>query len=493
VSAEPSSLILRKARIGDRVTDVLITDGRIANIADGIRSQVNEVSLDGRWLIPGLWDEHVHFNQWALKTRRLDVSTATSARDAAAGVREAMATAGPPAVDGTGRPLAFVANGFRDGTWPDAPNLADLDAAGNGAPIVLISSDLHSVWLNTAALELFGHAGHPTGLIRETPAFAIENLVNAVPDSILDPLVVDAATDAAARGIVGIVDLEMAWNRESWERRMAAGFDRLRVEFGIYTEHIDRAIDEGLHTGQRLSELLAVGRHKVITDGSLGTRTAYCFDEYPGMAGQPDGRGLLVVPPDELTAHLRRSSGAGISPAVHAIGDWANAHVLDTFEALGITDGRIEHAQLVTDADIARFAALGVEASVQPEHAMDDRDIADTFWPGRTDRAFVLRSFVDAGVRLVLGSDAPVAPLDPWFAIAAAVGRTRDGRDPWHVEQALTAAEALRASSRTDVTVGAIADLAIVESDPFRSPSETLRTQTVAGTLLGGRWTHRAL
>lgn len=493
MNAGPDSLVLREARVGERVTDVLITDGRIAKIADGIRSSADEVPLDGRWLIPGLWDEHVHFTQWALKAQRLDVSTATSAKEAARMSHDAIVAAGPQPVDDTGRPLTFVANGFRDGIWPDAPNLADLDAAGNGVPIVLISFDLHSVWLNTLALEIFGHAGHPTGLLRETPAFAIENLVNAVPDSILDPMVHDAATDAASRGVVGIVDLEMAWNLESWERRMAAGSDSLRVEFGIYTQHIDRAIAEGLYTGQRVNDLLSVGRHKIITDGSLGTRTAFCFDEYPGMAGSEDAYGILVVPPAELAELLARSAEARLQATVHAIGDQANSHVLDALEALGVMHGRIEHAQLVTDADVARFAALGVEASVQPEHAMDDRDIADRFWPDRTANAFMLRSFTDAGVRLVMGSDAPVAPLDPWITIAAAVGRARDGRDPWHVEQALTARQALASSVRTDVAVGEIADLAIVEADPFSSPPEQLRSQRVAGTLLNGRWTHNAL
>ncbi|MFU8947496.1 amidohydrolase [Mycetocola zhadangensis] len=493
MSSIPDTLVLREARIGDRVTDVLITDGLITEIAEGIRSTSEAVALDGRWLIPGLWDEHVHFSQWALKTRRLDVSTATSARQAARMVHDALAAAGPLPVDDGGRPLTFVANGFRDGVWPDAPNLADLDEAGNGIPIVLISSDLHSVWLNTVALEIYGHAGHPTGLIRETAAFAIENLVNAVPDSVLDPMVCDAAADATARGIVGIVDLEMAWNHDSWQRRMEAGNNRLRVEFGIYSEHIDRAIAAGLRTGQRISDLLTVGRHKIITDGSLGTRTAFCFNEYPGMAGQPDARGILVVPPEDLRGLLERSAGAGLLPAVHAIGDAANAHVLDVFEELGLAGGRIEHAQLVTDSDVARFAALGVEASVQPEHAMDDRDIVDRFWPDRTANAFMLRSFADAGVRLVMGSDAPVAPLDPWITIAAAVGRARDGRDPWHAEQALTSAEALAASARTTVAVGEVADLAIVESDPIHSSADALRAQSVAGTLLGGRWTHNTL
>ena len=492
MSVTGDGLVLRDARLGERVTDVLIVDGRIADIGDGIRSAADEATLDGRWLIPGLWDEHVHFSQWALKTRRLDVSTATSAREAAAMVRDALAVAGPVSHDGTGRPLPFVANGFRDGIWADAPNLADLDAAGGGVPIVLISFDLHSTWLNSAALDLYGYTGHPTGLLREAPAFAIENLVNTLPDPLLDAHVDEAARAAAARGVVGIVDLEMAWNLENWQRRIAAGTDALRIEFGIYTEHIERAIAEGLATGQRVNDLLTVGRHKIITDGSLGTRTAYCFDEYPGCDGQPDSRGVLVVPPEQLIPLLRRSADAGIEATVHAIGDHANSLVLDAFEEVGF-GGRIEHAQLVADGDIARFAALGIEASVQPEHAMDDRDIADRYWKGRTQNAFMLRSFTESGARLVFGSDAPVAPLDPWVTIAAAVGRTRDGRDPWHREQALSAEQALAASVRSRVQLGSIADLAIVETDPLASPAEDLRTQAVAGTLLGGRWTHRTL
>ena len=110
-----------------------------------------------------------------------------------------------------------------------------------------------------------------------------------------------------------------------------------------------------------------------------------------------------------------------MTPAVHAIGDRANARVLDAFEAVGCS-GSIEHAQLLRREDVARFAALGVVASVQPEHAMDDRDVADRYWAGRTDRAFMLAELAAAGVELALGSDAPVAPIDPWVAISAAVG-----------------------------------------------------------------------
>ncbi|MET0726492.1 MAG: amidohydrolase family protein, partial [Leifsonia sp.] len=224
---------------------------------------------------------------------------------------------------------------------------------------------------------------------------------------------------------------------------------------------------------------------------SLNTRTAYCFDPYPGLTGD-EAYGLLTVPPDALVPLLQTARDAGLRPAVHAIGDQANTLALDAFETLGV-GGSIEHAQLLGGTDVSRFAALGVTASVQPEHAMDDRDVADRYWAGRTDRAFVLRSLLDSGAVLALGSDAPVAPLDPWVGIAAAVGRTRDGRAPWHPEQAITVQEAVAASARTSVAVGEPADLAILDADPLQATMDELRTLPVAATLLGGRFTHTVL
>ena len=124
---------------------------------------------------------------------------------------------------------------------------------------------------------------------------------------------------------------------------------------------------------------------------------------------------------------------------------------------------------------------------------MDDRDVADRHWAGRTGRAFALASLAAAGVELVLGSDAPVAPLDPWIAVSAAVERTRDGREPWHPEQRLDLLTALRSSvdgQPLTLAVGAPADLVVLDADPL-SAGSPLRDMPVAGTLLGGRWTHR--
>jgi predicted amidohydrolase YtcJ len=417
----------------------------------------------------------VHFTQWSLNRQRLDLAGATSARHAAALVGDAIGSSGD---------IPFVGRDFRDGLWPDAPNLADLDAVSGDRPVVLASGDLHSVWLNSAALALYGHAGHPTGLLREDDAFRITGLVAQLPLEITDRYAADAARAAAARGVVGIVDYEMTWNLDAWQRRRAAGDHALRVEFGIYSQHLERAIELGLLTGQQMGELLTVGRFKVLTDGSLNTRTAYCFEPYPGTTDV----GMLTVPPDRLLPLMRRAADAGIEPAVHAIGDHANALALDAFASIGHR-GSIEHAQLVAGADFARFASLEVIASVQPEHAMDDRDVADRYWAGRTDRTIALRSLLDAGAALAFGSDAPVAPLDPWITADAAITRSRDGREPWHPEQGVTVAEALTASTRSAIAVGEPADLVALDADPYASP---LRAMPVHATMLAGRFTHTA-
>ncbi|MFZ4895649.1 amidohydrolase [Plantibacter sp. Mn2098] len=476
---------------GAEPVDIVLRDGEIVEIALSGTSTTgpHAVIIDaaGGYVLPGLWDHHVHFTQWAQTSRRIDLSGATSAADAARIV-------GERAGAGSGRIEGAL---FRDALWSDAPHRSLLDAVAPDREVVLVSADLHCSWLNSAALVALGIGDHPTGLLREEESFSMLKQLDSVPEEVSDRWVADAAAAAAARGVVGIVDLEMRWNAGDWLRRAAAGHRSLRVEFGIYPEHLDRAIGAGLASGAILAGtdgLIEVGPFKVITDGSLNTRTAYCDDVYPGLEGTRGAHGILSVDPEHLTALLRVATSSGLRCAVHAIGDRANSFALDAIAETGAA-GSIEHAQLVRDVDVPRFAELGIAASVQPEHAMDDRDVADVQWAGRTDRAFVLRSLLDASARVLLGSDAPVAPLDPWVSISAAVGRSRDGREPWHPEQALTIDEAIEASTRTGleyVGVGQPADLIVVDRDPFTATADELRTMPVRLTLLGGAVTHRA-
>lgn len=493
------SVLLTAARLpGGASVDIRVADGRIESVAaagSALRDpSARVIDLDGRFVIPGLWDKHVHATQWALVSRRLDLAAAESATDAVAIVAERLRHPDTSA-DADAGPL--VGYGFRDGLWSDAPHRALLDTVTGARPVVLVSADLHCCWLNSAALAQYGRADHPTGLLREDDCFAVTRTLGAVETETLDGWVRDTAKAAAACGVVGVVDLEMAWNVDDWTRRIRSGSTELRVRFGIYPQHLDRAIDAGLVSGALIAGtggLLQVGPFKVITDGSLNTRTAYCFDEYPGLEGQGNSRGLLTIAYDELVPLLRRATHAGLVPAVHAIGDHANRLALDAFERLGV-GGSIEHAQLVDEADFERFARLGVTAGVQPEHAMDDRDVADKYWPGRTGRAFALASLLAAGAELALGSDAPVAPLDPWVTIAAAVARTGDDRAPWHPEQSISVDDALIASAdgRRSLAAGGPADIAVLDIDPLGASTDELRRMPVAATLLAGRFTHNAL
>ncbi len=475
---------------GTDAVDVHLAEGLVVDIAPAgaLPRRGLVLDADGGWVVPGLWDHHVHTVQWALSTQRVALGEATSAAHAAA-----LMGAAPSLSDGR-----RVGGGFRDAFWADTPDLATLDSATGDVPTYLINADVHSVWLNSAALRREGFEPDGSGMLREEPAFEISRRLNAVDATVSDPLVARMAQDAAARGVVGLIDLDMAWNEDAWVRRTAAGFDALRVSFGIYPDWLDRAIDLGLQTGDvargAAGDLVRVGALKVITDGSLGTRTAACTHAYPG---DPHNHGLLTVDLATLVDLMSRATAAGIASAIHAIGDVANSHALDAFAATGAW-GTIEHAQLVAHADIPRFARLGVGASVQPEHAIDDRDLTDTVWAGQTAQPYPLRALADSGANLLFGSDAPVSPLDPWAAMAAAVFRTRDGRDPWQPQQRVDAATALAASKAGGSAVparldpGDVADLAVCEHDPLTADEAALRGMRVAATLLGGRLTHRA-
>ncbi|MFD4526517.1 amidohydrolase [Streptomyces sp. NPDC058470] len=489
-SAEPITLCRVHLGAGGPLSDVRIESGLVAAVfpaGESPRADGRSIDLDGRTLLPGLWDSHVHMVQWAGLRRRLDVSGAGSAREAAdaAGERAAVLPPGEP----------VIGHGFRDGLWPDVPHKDLLDALVPDRPALLISMDLHCAWLNSAGLALLDRGDHATGLLLENECMqAMAELATASAE-LTDQWVQDACVAAAARGITGIIDFEFADNITDWTRRMNGAAVPLRVAASIWPPHLDAAISRELRTGRPLDTpggLLEVGPFKLFTDGSLNTRTALCHEAYPGaIPGAPGSHGLEQLSPQELVSLLRRASSHGIEPAVHAIGDRANEMALDAFEAVRCR-GRIEHGQLLAAKDIPRFAELGVIASVQPTHAVDDRDVADRHWAGRTHRAYAFADLLEAGAVLELGSDAPVAPLDPWLTMASAVTRTGDERPAWHPEQRIPVAAALATSSqgRRLIRVGDRADLVVTDADPLTADARTLREMPVHATMLAGAWTH---
>ena len=428
---------------------VRVDDGRVVEVGADLMPGGGESSYDagGRWLMPGLWDQHVHLGQWTLTSARLDLAPARSSAEAVALVRERLEE---------WPDLPVIGWGHRPTAWPDNPAVSDLDAIDTDQPIVLIAGDGHHGWLATVV----GTEG--TG-----------------PDAYRRSM-----EAAAAQGVVGLVDLEFSGGVADWVARWAGGANLVRVRHACYADGLDDVLARGLRSGDPLSgdPRLTMGPLKIISDGSLNTRTAWCCEPYAEKAVPGAEEGQPNQTAGELRALLARATSGGLDVAVHALGDRAVAEALAAFEDTGARGG-IEHAQLTTREDVRRMAALGVRASVQPAHLLDDRDVTERLWPGRAERCFPLRWMLDAGVDVVLGSDAPVSPLDPWLAVAAAVHRSGDDREPWHPEQSITAREALAAS--TDgwgtVAVGHPADLVLLDADPLAGDSDRDHAQRLRG------------
>lgn len=463
------------------------------------RHNDGHVDADGMWVIPGLWDCHTHFTQWAKTLGRLDLIAARSASEAMTLLRDHLNNR---RAAGTLDPNAFVVGmRFRHSLWADdeQPSLAAIDAVTGDQPVALSSADMHCGWVNSAAARRLGVEVDESGLVGELEWFSAYTQFDKAPGAAeeTDRLLREAEADAASKGIVGIRDYEMADNISAWIDRFASGIDTLRVEAGVYPERLQAAIDAGWHTGKALpgsNGLGTVGAMKLISDGSLNTRSAYCSTPYSGI--EPETYGTLSYTPQQIESYMRMAVEHRFNIACHAIGDEANTIVLDAVAATGAR-GSIEHVQMLKPVDIPRFAQLGLTASIQPQHAMDDRDVIARFWAHPAGIPYAFRSLYDAGTKLRMGSDAPVAPLDPWLAISAAVfGTESSEREPFQPEQCLPVQVALAASTavnRVQPAAGDPADVVLLDVNPFdaRTPEEMRAMPKHVGmTFVNGRRTH---
>ena len=482
-------LVRLDPELPDHPVDIRIRDGRISEIGTGLGGAEQTIEADGRWLSPGFWDYHVHFRQWAVMGLRFDTGAARCPEQVCQVVAEQVARSSEPA-------SLLVGFGHRSRSWKRPVSAAELDAVSGAHPVVLITGDAHSGWINTAAQRLLAAA--TAGVWSEGEWFALMNRLDRLQ---ADPQLMAEAVDqrlrqAARLGVVAMVDLVMDGSLGGWREVSAAGSVMPRIRVGVTPQALDEVEAAGYRDGDLLDQrgLVTMGPLKLICDGSLSSLTAYCHAPY----GPHRSCGLLTYPAEELTALVRRGHRAGLQIACHAIGDAAATAVLDAFERVGAS-GSIEHAQLMSPDQIARMARLGLAASVQPAHLVDDLEALERLWADRADRAFPLRDLLAAGVTLRLGSDAPIAPLDPLAAMAAAVHRNLAGRPTWHPEQRLSVAEALAASvNGARVRVGAPADLVLLDADPLAVSDDSAaavalqRLRPVSATIVAGEVIHQA-
>jgi predicted amidohydrolase YtcJ len=504
-----------------RAHSLAIAEGKILACLDGSLDELKGpttrvIDLNGRAVVPGFVDAHVHFGHFALARQQVDLDIAASVEDGLALLE---------AADRRHAAGAWLyGRGWDRNRWGRLPTAADLDRAVGQRPAALSSHDGHALWLSSAALHAVGigrdtpapagglverdQAGDPTGVLFENAQDLVRRRMPEPGDEELRDAIRAALPLAAAAGLTGIHNLEDRHSRHAFEVLEAAGELPLRVYHGIARAELRDAREHGVHTGAG-SHWVRIGPVKLFADGALGSRTAHMLDPYEGRTD--NYRGVPTMQPDELADHMRMASDAELDLAVHAIGDAAVRAVLDVFERtrtkhppLGRRMLRIEHAQLVHPDDVPRFAELGAVASMQPIHATADWRTADAHWGGRARHGYAWRDLQRAGAVLAFGTDAPVERLEPLKNLYAATTRIDPHGQPpggWYPEQCLSLEEAVRAytlgaaiaerarNRRGSLVAGKDADFVVLSPDPFGRPPEALRETSVSMTVVGGRVT----
>lgn len=497
----------------------ILAVGSSTEVLDYCGGDTRMIDLEGAPVLPGFVDAHTHLVAWSLSRQQVDLDGAATVDAGLELVKRAAAALAPQSE------VWLEGRGWDRNRWGRLPTAAELDAVVADRPAVLASHDMHSLWLNTAALRSVGISrdtrdpdgghlerdanGEPTGVLFER---AREPVFTAVPGK--RPADVQAAVrsglaEAARLGIVGIHNFEDATAQRPLQALYREGALTLRVFNGIPLPDLEPAAAMGMRTGLG-DDIMRIGLLKLFADGALGSLTAHVLDPYEGCEG--DGyRGLATVGDEELLQAVRTATAAGIGVAAHAIGDAAVRRVLNAFEVVRAESDnwspilRVEHAQMVHPDDVPRFARLRVQASVQPIHAVSDWRTADRHWGARARHAYAWRSLLNAGAHLAFGSDAPVERIDPLATLHAAVTRQEASGLPaggWYPQQRLTLAEAVRAYTwgscvaegagdrRGTLEAGKLADLVVLSGDPFAAEPAALLETDVQMTMVGGSVVH---
>jgi len=510
-----------------RASAIAIARGRI--VAVGTDDDILEMAtahtvkenLEGRVVIPGLTDAHLHWQMTARALDEVDVFEVPEKAVAVDRVRERVGTV----ASGDW----ILGHGWSQEYWVDKrfPTAADLDVVSPDNPVALRAKSGHATWVNSVALRMAGidadtddppgghigrdEAGKPTGILYETASDLVSRHWPVSDTERLADQMEVAQKLALAAGLTGFHDFDGPECMRALQLLRERGKLGLRVVKNVNDPHIEHAHELGIRWGFG-DDWIRIGGLKIFADGALGPRTALMVDAYEN---EPENFGIAVTDKETMLALVSKASAAGMPSTIHAIGDKAVQDVLDVYEAVRKEETargeapstrrhRIEHVQVVHPDDKTRLAELDVIASMQPIHATSDYPMADAYWGDRCGLAYNPRMQIDQGVTVAFGSDSPIDPFDPLNGIYAAVARRRPDGSPgpegWYPANRVSVAEALLgftvgpayAAGMEDrlgrLKAGYLADLVVLDRDITRVPTDDIPDLQVVATMVGGKW-----
>jgi predicted amidohydrolase YtcJ len=485
--------------------------------------------MGGQIILPGLTDAHVHLQQYALSLQKIGCETDTL-KECLRRVEERVHAAQPGEwVLGHGwnqndwsSPPSDPMGGAEGGYWP---SVADLDKIAPENPVYLTAKSLHAAWINSLALKQAGITpassdpangqlqrdaeGNLTGILLETAMELVNGIIPEPPVETIAKAIEEAQPRLWRMGLTGIHDFDRRTCFRALQQLHAQGRLKLRVIKSIPLDDLEHATALGLGTGFG-DDWLRIGSVKAFMDGALGPCTAAMFQPY---LNESQNYGILNMDAEELFEVGRKAVEAGLSLAVHAIGDRANHEVLDAYEQLNRLQRnpglpplrhRIEHVQVLHPDDAGRLADLGIIASMQPVHAPSDMYMADQFWGERAALSYAWGTQLQHGAHLAFGSDAPVESPNPFLGLHAAITRQRadgsPGPEGWYPQQRLSMQEAVAAYTlgpayaagmedrSGKLASGYLADLITLAEDPFEAPPVNLLEMEASATMVSGEW-----
>jgi predicted amidohydrolase YtcJ len=500
--------------------NIIAAVGSSEQINAAAKDNIKQIDLDGKLVLPGFNDSHIHFYEWAKNYYHLDLSLSSSFEEMKNTLLSKITT--------IKKGEWILGYGFNETDWPEIrmPDRNDLDKIIPDNPVCIWRCDLHIGVANSFALELAkinsntpdpiggiigkDSNGRPTGILRELALNLIKNIIPPLSNNQIISNMEKRISELHGFGITSIHDIRLMGGLDgassllAWQRLNEQGKLNIRCHVSLPGEMTNHAVALGLRTGFG-DDKLKIGHLKFFADGGMGARTAWMLEKYIDAE-----YGMPLTPIKDMENAVLKAETSGLSVMIHSIGDRANREIIAMFERIENINSirpeiahRIEHVQMIRPEDLEKLAKLkSVIPSCQPNNLGLDISMIEISIGKKSKYTYMLKSIVNKGLPLILNSDAPVSDPNPFIGIYSAVTRKRIDRTPgkgWHIDQALDIKQAVAGYTITpaiaqnidgdlgSITPGKFADIIVLDKDIYSIEPDKIMDIKIDMTIFDGQ------